>query len=81
VRTALTLTMGPWFMDVAHDGSIYVDQVHRPSELLRFPGAAGGVPEQLGISPSFASYGHGGVLPLPDGRVLMGSSPSANVYW
>ncbi len=72
-RTVLTLTVGPWFMDVARDGSIYVDQVHRPSELVRFPGR-GGVPELLGISPNFVSYGHGGVLSLPDGRVLMASS-------
>ncbi len=74
VRTIITLTMGPWFMDASRDGSIYVDQVHQPTELLRFP-ASGGVPEQLGISPSFLSYDHGGVLALPDGRVLMGSSP------
>ena len=74
IRTLLTLTVGPWFMDAGRDGSIYVDQVQRPSELLRFS-TSGGVPEQLGISPSFLSYGHGGAVPLPDGRVLMGSSP------
>jgi hypothetical protein len=73
VRTLLTLTMSPWLMGVARDDGIYVDQVHRPSELLRFP-VSRRVPEQLGISPSFLSYGHGGVLSLPDGRVLMGSS-------
>ena len=72
VRTLLTVTMAPWFLDVARDGSIYVDQVHRPSQLLRYP-VSGGEPEQLGVAPGFVAYGHGGAISLPDGRVLMAS--------
>ncbi len=65
-RTLLTLTMTPWFVDVGPDGSVYLDQLDRPPEALRF-GGSGGEPERVAIS---TTTGYGAALPLPDGRVL-----------
>ena len=70
VRTLMTLTMGPWFMDVGPDGSLYLDQLDRPAEVLRFS-RAGGVPERIAASPTYVPYMRGGATPLPDGRVLI----------
>jgi tRNA A-37 threonylcarbamoyl transferase component Bud32/WD40 repeat protein len=72
-RQLLTLTTAPWFLDASRDGSIYVDQVSRPFEIIQFP-ASGGVPTRVAVSPNFVNYFRGGILPLPDGRTLLGSS-------
>jgi eukaryotic-like serine/threonine-protein kinase len=63
-RTLVTLTMPIWNLDASSDGSIYVDQVYRPFEVLRFP-VTGGIPELMVET----SQG-GSPIPLPDGRVV-----------
>ena len=67
-RTLATLSIPIWFIDASSDGSIYIDQVNRPFEVLRFP-TSGGAPERLvGASQGSAA------LPLPDGRIVYSSS-------
>jgi Tol biopolymer transport system component len=66
-RTLFTLTKVPWYVDVAPDGSIYIDQLSTSETLLRFP-AGGGKAERL--SPSYAAR----IIPtavLRDGRPLI----------
>jgi hypothetical protein len=48
----MTLTTEPWVMDAGPDGSLYLDQVERPLELLRFP-VTGGTPEVIASSETF----------------------------
>jgi hypothetical protein len=36
VRPLLTLTLIPWYLDMALDGSIYLEQIDQPAEVLRF---------------------------------------------
>jgi hypothetical protein len=66
VRPIVTLTEQPMFLDVGPDGSLYVDQFDRLSDLLRFAPASGAV-ERFPL----ANVGHANPLPLPDGRVLL----------
>ena len=51
-RTLVTLTMPVWFLDASRDasgdGSIYIDQVLRPFDVLRFP-ATGGIPDRKSV--------------------------------
>jgi eukaryotic-like serine/threonine-protein kinase len=47
IQTVMTLTRPPWYLDAAKDGTLYLDQVDRPHEILRFP-VNGGHPELLG---------------------------------
>ena len=68
IRTLFSLTLGPDYMDVDKDGDIYLDQVDRPLQVLRFP-AAGGTPEMLFSSEGVASRGSV-TVPLADGRVV-----------
>ncbi len=68
-RTLFSLTVVPWFLDAASDGSIYVDQVERPQEVLRFP-VSGGAPEVLASTAAFPE-GNPSSVELPDGRVLL----------
>jgi eukaryotic-like serine/threonine-protein kinase len=49
VQPLATLTNPPWFIDVGSDGSLYIDQIDRPQEVLRFP-LSGGTPEVIGGS-------------------------------
>jgi hypothetical protein len=70
-RDLFSLQAPAWFLDAGPDGSVYVDQVQRPTEVLRFP-ASGGVPEKLpGVEDQNL-----GIAPLPDGRVLLMSTRS-----
>jgi hypothetical protein len=66
VRTRVSLQGEVWGLDVGPDGSIYVDAVQRPSNILRFA-ASGGVPEKL---PGGGDEGTG-IGQLPDGRILV----------
>jgi len=68
-RTLFSLTVVPWFLDAATDGSIYVDQLERPEEVLRFP-VSGGAPEVLASTPAFPE-GNPSSAELPDGRFLL----------
>jgi serine/threonine protein kinase len=71
IRTLLSLTLPPWFMDVDKQGNLYLDQADRPIEILRFP-ASGGNPERLAGSES-VNFGGVVTLQLPDGRVVLTS--------
>jgi hypothetical protein len=71
VRTLLSLTLPPWFMDVDRDGNLYLDQGDRPIEVLRFP-VSGGTPEML-AGPKSASFSKLLAFQLPDGRVVLDS--------
>ena len=73
IRTVLSLTRPPWFMDVDKSGNLYMDQVSRPLEVLHFAVGAG-APELLASSPSASEYANEyDTFQLPDGRVLIGS--------
>lgn len=69
VRTLMTLTSLAWSLDASPDGSIYVDQVERPLEMLRLP-QSGGTPEVLASSETYTQYD---ALPVEfaDGRFLL----------
>jgi eukaryotic-like serine/threonine-protein kinase len=72
VRTLLSLTAPPWFIDVGKDGILFLDQTARPNEILRFS-PSGGTPEALAGSET----PHGGAqatFQLADGRVLVDST-------
>ncbi|MBZ5538575.1 MAG: serine/threonine-protein kinase [Acidobacteriia bacterium] len=70
-KTLLTLTMLTGFIDVGSDGSLYLDQIDRVGEVLRYS-SSGGVPEK--VATVVGSSGDGrGALVLPDGRVLVPS--------
>lgn len=56
VQTVLTLTSPPWYMDTAKDGTLYVDMMDRPHEILRYP-VSGGVPEVIGHADTFVMAG------------------------
>ena len=67
------LTVAPWGLDVGPDGTLYMDQVERPLELLRFP-PSGGRPEVLASSELYTSIFIQQSVELPDGRMLLPSS-------
>jgi len=63
-RTLVTLGTPIWFLDASSDGSIYVDQVYRPFEVLR-SSSTGGIPETVVETSQGSSP-----IPLPDGRIV-----------
>lgn len=71
IRSLLSLTLPPYFLDVGRDGSLYLDQIDRPLEVLRFS-ASGGTPELLAgtASPPQEAYS---TVQFPDGRVQLPS--------
>jgi predicted Ser/Thr protein kinase/DNA-binding beta-propeller fold protein YncE len=70
-RLLFTLTSTTWYMDVAPDGNIYLDQMAANNMLLRFP-ASGGNLERLTQPQSQIPGNSGGLaLVLPDGRPLV----------
>jgi eukaryotic-like serine/threonine-protein kinase len=70
-RTVMTLTSAVWALDAAHDGSLYIDQVDRPLQLLRFP-STGGTPEVLESLESYpVAAQNTGSVEFPDGRVIL----------
>ena len=71
VRTLLTLTKPVWYIDAAKDGTLYLDQVDRTHEVVRFP-VNGGQPEVLASSDSYAPAGqYMGPVQTSDGRLLL----------
>jgi eukaryotic-like serine/threonine-protein kinase len=68
-QVVLTLTKLPGWVDVGPDGAIYLDQVDRPEEILRFT-ESGGAPEVIATSESFLDY-HPQAIQFADGRFLM----------
>jgi eukaryotic-like serine/threonine-protein kinase len=70
-RTLMTLTSTVWSLDAARDGSLYVDQVDRPLQLLRFP-STGGTPEELESLESYPIAAQNtGSVEFSDGRVIL----------
>jgi serine/threonine protein kinase len=70
VRTLLTLTSASLGMDVGPDGSIYLDEVDRPEQILRFP-QSGGTPDTLFSGESSFLTGDFPPVELADGQVLI----------
>jgi serine/threonine protein kinase len=71
VRTLMTLTSAAWSLDPGPDGSLYVDQVERPLEILRFH-ASGGTPEVLASTETYPYPGWiAQPVEFPDGRLLL----------
>jgi hypothetical protein len=65
-RLLLSLTAVIYGMDTGADGAIYLDQVDRPADLVRFR-ASGGPAERIATLPK---YEGGGFAVLRDGRVI-----------
>jgi len=68
-QVLLTLTTPPWLMDAGPDGSIYLDQVDRPMQILRYP-PSGGTPEVLATTDARA-IDFSAPVEFPDGRLLL----------
>ncbi len=73
IRTLMTLSMTPTYLDVASDGSVYACLSERPVEMLRFP-STGGNPEHI-TNPSNLEIKEARWTPLElsDGSVLLPS--------
>ena len=69
LRTLLTLTAAPWSLDTAPDGSLYVDQVDRPMDILKIP-RSGGTPE-VQASLEFYSQQLAPPVEFPDQRFAL----------
>src|SRR5438876_4622983 len=69
VQVLMTLTIPPWIMDAGPDGSVYLDQVDRPVQVLHFP-PSGGTPEVLATTESRA-LDLSAPVEFPDGRFLV----------
>jgi hypothetical protein len=76
IQVLMTLTTAPWVMDAGPDGSLYLDQVERPLELLRFP-ITGGTPEVVASSEAYSAEFMQPVE-FPDGRFLLPSLPAGH---
>jgi serine/threonine protein kinase len=65
-RVLLTLTEGSWGMDMTPDGTLFIDQVSRPVEILRF--------NESDVVPTSLAVLHKGMpsaLDLPDRGILI----------
>jgi hypothetical protein len=71
VKVLMTLTTPPWTMDAGPDGSVYLDQVDRPHQVLRFP-TSGGTPEVLATAPAYQAE-LSAPVEFSDGRLLLGA--------
>ncbi|MGE5325562.1 MAG: protein kinase domain-containing protein, partial [Deltaproteobacteria bacterium] len=70
-RTLMSLTSAIWCLDEARDGSLYVDQVGRPMQLLKYP-IAGGVPQVLESMENYPLIAQTEPpAEFPDGRVIL----------
>jgi hypothetical protein len=72
LRTLMTVTHNPYFLDIGSDGSIFLDLWDRPPEVLRVP-PEGGDPKKIGDLPPYPDFPGSQALPLPDGRFLINS--------
>ena len=71
IQTLMTLTKPPWYIDTAKDGTVYLDQVDRPHEILRFP-QNGGLPKVLASSDTYIRAGqYMEPVDMTDGRFLL----------
>jgi serine/threonine protein kinase len=70
----MTLTTPVWGMDVDATGEIFLDQIYRPLEVIRFAGPDPSAVERLAAPSMWRETGTiGGPLQLPDGRVVLPS--------
>ena len=70
-RTLLSLTSGIWSLDEARDGSLYVDQVDRPLQMLKYP-VTGGTPEVLeSVENASSAAQYEQPADFPDGRIIL----------
>jgi eukaryotic-like serine/threonine-protein kinase len=72
IPTLFSLTLPPNYIDADKEGDLYLDQVDRPLEILRFS-AVSGTPEVL-AGPMSAPADDYQTLQLPDGRVVFDTS-------
>ena len=78
LRTLFTLTRPPWYIDAGKDGTIYIDQVDRPHQVLRLP-VRGGTPQVLASSDSYVPAGHYmEPVEITDGRFLIDTAFSGS---
>jgi eukaryotic-like serine/threonine-protein kinase len=70
IRTLLTLTSMPFALDAAPDGSLYVDGVDRPLEILKVP-PSGGTPTVLASIDSYTGDVNWAPVEFSDGRLLL----------
>jgi Tol biopolymer transport system component/predicted Ser/Thr protein kinase len=66
-HTLFTVTSEPWSLDVAPDGTIFLDQVGRTQSLVRFPSTGGAVEH---LTPSYP-FNLSPIAVLRDGRPLV----------
>jgi len=76
-KTLLTVTNPVWFVDAAGDGSVFVNLVDRPQEVVRLSPGGGGSAEKIAAFPLGAAPDQ--VLLLPDGRSVAPASASGHV--
>jgi hypothetical protein len=70
IQPLLTLTSIPMGLDAAPDGSLYVDGVDRPLEILKFP-PFGGTPKVLASIDSYTLQSYEAPVELSDGRIIL----------
>ena len=70
IQPLLTLTSMPMGLDAAPDGSLYVDGVDRPLEILKFP-PSGGTPNVLASIDSYTLQSYEMPVELSDGRIIL----------
>jgi Tol biopolymer transport system component len=71
IKDVATVTGAPWYLDFGKDGTLYADEIDRPTEVLRLL-AAGGTPEVLAHSEyrRIAESGYMDPLQISDGRIV-----------
>lgn len=72
LQTVMELTRPPWYVDAGKDGSLYLDQLDRPHEILRFP-RNGGSPEVIAHSDTYVETEGDYMEPVEtaDGRFIL----------
>jgi Tol biopolymer transport system component len=72
LRTLMTVTNTPYFLDAGSDGSVFLDQWDRPIEVLSVS-PEGGEPKRIGTLPPYPDFPGSKAVPLPDGLFLVNS--------
>jgi hypothetical protein len=72
-----TVTSDVWHLDAGVDGSVLVNLIDRPGELVRFA-STGGQPEKIAHFPQ--STASQIVVALPDGRDVIGVNVSGRMH-
>jgi eukaryotic-like serine/threonine-protein kinase len=76
-RTLFTATSLVWGIDAGMDGSLFLNLVDRPQELVRLAADGGEPPARLAVFPLGASPDQ--VLLLPDGRIVTAAMVSGRI--